>query len=44
MLEENFNNTKWVIRSPNSKKDTQYNGQYKKGKHDVQNIPQKIKD
>ena len=40
MLEVNFNNTKWVIRSPKSKKDTQY----KKGKHDVQNIPQKIKD
>ena len=42
-----FGNTKEVIRSSNSKKDWQYNGQkkkYKRTNNDLQNITQKTKD
>jgi hypothetical protein len=46
-LEEESDDTKWVIRIRKSKKDSQQNGQMKKDKrtnNDLQNITHKTKD
>ena len=46
-LEEEFEDTKWVIRVRKSKKERHYNGQKKKDKrtnNDLQNITHKTKD
>ena len=46
-LEEEYDDTKWVIRIRKSKKDSQQNGQMKKDKrtnNDLQNITHKTKD
>ena len=46
-MREMFEDTKWVIKIRNSKKDRQKNGQKKKDKrtnNDLQNTTQKTKD
>ena len=46
-MQEKIEDTKWVIRSSQSKKDRQHNGQQKKDKRTntyLQNTTQKTKD